>query len=76
MQIFTVELLSEFATSLFSTLGILKDAIVGAIFTNIGVAFGQISAGEWTAIVGLVGTIVLLWRLKGWIIGFFYRQMS
>jgi len=76
MQIFTPELISEFATSFFSTFNGLKGAIVNATLTNIGVALEQISTGQWAAIFLLVGTLVLLWRIKSWVFSFFYHKLN
>ncbi len=70
MELFTIKDILNAVPGFFDVLGSLKDAFASAVLSNVGSSFHIFTSGNW--IVGglmLAGSLVMVWRLKGWIIG-------
>ncbi|WP_353852901.1 hypothetical protein [Dehalobacter restrictus] len=70
MQIFTIHNLVILITATYQTFKVMKNTIVAALFTNLWQLLSDVLHGNLTMIISLIGTVVLIWKLKSWIISF------
>lgn len=75
MEIITAEILKEGIQSFLSTLSLLKDTFASAIINNFLEALSHLPELSPYWILALIGSAVLVWRLKSWIVGMFVKNL-
>lgn len=60
---------------LFRTLGEFKDSVIEGGFAALWEWVNSFIGGNIVAIIGVIGSLLMLWRLKGWIPSFIKSRL-
>ena len=76
MQIIINDVVMQGFQTMFHTLSLFKDAIITAVFINLDHSVSGVLQGNFGMLLSVIGSIILVWRLKSWLLGFFYHSFT
>lgn len=75
MELVTAKILFEATKSFLGTFSLLKDTFTSALIDNFLGALSHLPEFSPYWILVLVGSSILLWRLKSWVTGLFVKKL-